>query len=185
LEHLLEQMQVKIQQVAVDGMQEFRLIHEGKHQFLEAHEGPGEPKETFDSAPYHRFPSPLLLRPFAHPGDGRAVVGEEVGFHPEVVVHVRDDALDVVLGGFDGGDGGAEPELLVGIEAEEPGDFENLAGFQLAGKTFTMPARDGFVPPHRPFPARQPIHGLEVHDRPETFNVVHWPAGLLKNAVWA
>ena len=45
--------------------------------------------------------------------------------------------------------------------------------FQLAGQALLPPALDGLVPPHGPFPARQPIDRLEVHHRTESLDVVH------------
>src|SRR5664279_23104 len=86
-----------------------------------------------------------------------------------------------MLGGLDGWVGGAEPELLIGIQAEVLGNLKHLAALERDGQAFLMPAPDGLVPPHRPFPARQAIHRLEVHHRPKALDVVHcdgggWPA---------
>ena len=45
--------------------------------------------------------------------------------------------------------------------------------FSADRQPLAMPAPDGLVPPHRPLPARQPVHWLEVHHCPESFDVVH------------
>jgi len=73
-----------------------------------------------------------------------------------------DGALDVVLHGLNGGSRGGEPELLVGIEAEVSGDFENAG--EIGGEPFGVPAIDGQVPPHGPHPAGETVDGLEVHE---------------------
>ena len=117
--------------------------------------------------------APLALGPRPHGGDGRRVAGEQARAQAQVVVHVRHRALDVVLRGFDGRLGGAKPELLVGVEAELLRDLDHLAELQVARQPFAVPAGDGLVPPHGPFPTRQAVHRLEVHDGAETFNVVH------------
>ena len=36
-----------------------------------------------------------------------------------------------------------------------------------------MPALNRLVPPHGPFPARQPVDRLEVHNGAKSFNVIH------------
>jgi hypothetical protein len=79
----------------------------------------------------------------------------------------------MMLRGFNGCICRAKPELLIGIEAEVAGDFENLTEMQFAGQTLAVPSGNGLVPPHSPFPTRQPIHRLEIHDGSKTFNVIH------------
>src|SRR5208337_4158703 len=95
----------------------------------------------------------------------------ERGENAQVVVHVGDGALDVVLHGFDGGSGGREPELLIGIEAKILGDFEDAG--EVGGEAFGVPAIDGQIPPHGPLPTRQAVDGLKVHEGAKAFNMVH------------
>src|ERR1017187_3589273 len=99
------------------------------------------------------------------------MVGIKRGPDAEVVVHVGDGALDVVLDGLDGGIGGAEPELLVGVQAEVLRDLEDVV--QTSRQALAVPAADGEIPPHGPFPARQPVHGLKTHERAKTLHVIH------------
>src|SRR6266545_7723636 len=99
------------------------------------------------------------------------MIGIKARQRPQVIVHVRNRSLDVMLLGSDGGTGRAEPELLVRVQAEVFVDFENVR--QLAGQSLLMPAGDRFVPPHGPFPARQAIDSLSINDCPESFDVVH------------
>ena len=119
--------------------------------------------------------SPLGLkgRPGAHRLDGGFVAWKEAWPDAAVVVHVGHHALDMMLDGLDGGLGGAEPELLVRVEAKPLGDLEDAVEWQVARQTLLVPAGDGPIPPHGPFPAGEPIHGLEVHDRTEPLGVVH------------
>ena len=84
-----------------------------------------------------------------------AVVGKETAAEPQVIVHVRDDPLDVVLHGLDRRIGRREPELLVGVQPEVLGDLEDPVEFRR--QALLLPAGDGLVPPHGPFPARQAI----------------------------
>src|SRR5512143_1561903 len=58
--HLVEQLQVELQQVGVDGMQQLRVIVEGEHEFLKAHERSWEPEKALHGGPYHSV-SLLLL----------------------------------------------------------------------------------------------------------------------------
>ncbi len=36
-----------------------------------------------------------------------------------------------------------------------------------------VPTPDGFVPPHSPFPPREAVDWLKIHDGAETLDVVH------------
>ncbi len=140
-------------------MQQFRLVGVGEHHGLKAEQRARKPEEAFERDPDYGFAARLAARPGAHGIDGRAVIGIERGQDAQVVVHVGDGALDVVLHGFDGGSGGGEPELLVGIEAEVLGDFEDSG--EIGREAFGVPAIDGQVPPHGPLPARQAVDGLQ------------------------
>ena len=61
--------------------------------------------------------------------------------------------------------------LLVRVEAEVLVDLEDAR--QLGRQPFGMPALDRLVPPHGPFPARQPVDRLEVHHGAKSFDVIH------------
>ena len=99
------------------------------------------------------------------------MIRKQLRADPQVIVHVGDDALDVVLDSFDRRIGGAEPELLVGVVAEVLGDVEYRV--QLGGQSLGPPAGDGLVPPHGPFPNRQPVYALAGHHRSKSFDMVH------------
>ena len=173
LQDLVEEAEVEFEEIGVDPVDELRLVVEGEAHPLEVHQGPGEPEEPLESAPDHRLAPALEIGPGAHRLYGLAVRREEAGPDPEVVIHRGDDPLHVVLRGLDGGVGGAEPELLVGIEAEVAGDLKDPAVRQRGRQPFAMPPGDGLVPPHGPLPPREPVHGLEAHHGPEALDVVH------------
>ena len=59
------------------------------------------------------------------------------------------------------------------IESEETGNIENLAEAQLPGQALAVPPVNGLVPPHGPFPTRQPVHRLKIQDGAKSFNVIH------------
>ena len=121
--------QVEIGQVLVDAVDQFRLVVEGQADLGEAHQRPREPEVALQRDPDDRLAAVLERGPGPHRLDRRAVIGEELRPQPQVIVHVRDDPLDVMLHGLDRRVGGREPELLVGIEAEILGDVED--GVQL------------------------------------------------------
>ncbi len=164
-------LQVEVGQVLVDAVDQFRLVVEGQADLREAHQGPREPEVAFQRDPDDGLACGLPRGPRAHRLDRPAVVGKQPRPDPQVIVHVGDDALDVVLHGLDRRIGRREPELLVGIQAEVLGDVEDRV--QLGGQAFRLPAGDGLVPPHGPFPARQAIDRLEVHHGTEPFDVIH------------
>ena len=58
-------------------------------------------------------------------------------------------------------------------ETGDRDDLEDPIEGQLARQALAMPALDRLVPPHRPFPDGQAIHGLKIHHRPEPFDVIH------------
>jgi len=70
------------------------------------------------------------------------VRGKELRPDAKVVVHVGDDALDVVLRGFDRRVGGAEPELLVGVEAEVRAISKIRDSLELSRQALLVPAAD-------------------------------------------
>lgn len=178
-EDLVEETEIELEEVFVDAVEEFGLVAKGEHEFFEAHEGAGEPEEAFEGAPDDSLSPALPLGPGAHALDALGVGGKEVGANAQVIVHVGDDAFDVVLGGFDGGVGGAEPELLVGIEAEVLGDVDDLAELEFAREAFLVPTVNGFIPPHGPLPTGQAVDGLKVHYRAEAVNMRHLFCGHL------
>jgi hypothetical protein len=53
-----------------------------------------------------------------------------------------------------------------------PGDSEDIAELQPRGQAFAMPAGDGLVPPHGPFPSGQAIGRQKVHHRPKAFHMI-------------
>ena len=73
----------------------------------------------------------LTIGPGAHGLDRGFVAGIEAWPDAMVVVHIGHPALDMMLDGLDGGLGGAEPELLVRVEAETPGDVEDSVEWQV------------------------------------------------------
>ena len=101
------------------------------------------------------------------------VIRKQLRPDAQVVVHVGNHAFDMMLRGFDGRIRGAEPELLIGVEPEVTGNVENLAEAQLTGQALAVPPVNGLVPPHGPFPTRQPVHRLKIHDGAKSFNVIH------------
>jgi len=115
----------------------------------------------------------LTLGPRPHRLDRAAVVREEFPAQPQIVVHIGNDSLDVVLHRLDSVVRGREPELLVGIEPKVFGDIEDA--FQLRSQPLSFPVGDGLVPPHGPFPTRQSVHRLEIHHAAKTFYMIHGP----------
>ena len=173
---LVEDPQVVLDKVLVDSVDQLGLIVEGEAHFGEAHQGAGKPEKALQGDPDHCLAAGLASSPGAHGVDRLAVIGKKPPAHAEVVVHCGDDALDVVLQGVDRRVGGGKPELLVGVQPEILADVEDA--FQLGRKTLPFPVGDGLVPPHGPFPARQPVDGLEIDDRLESLDVVHQVNGL-------
>jgi hypothetical protein len=171
LADLLEQAEVEGEQIAVDAVQQLRLIVVGEHHPVKAEQRARKPEEAFERDPDNGLAARLAGGPGAHGIDGRAVIGIERGQHAQVVVHIGDGAFDVVLHGFDGGCRGGKPELLIGIEAKVFGDFENAG--EVGGESLGVPAIDGQVPPHGPLPAGQAVDGLKIHEGAKTFDVIH------------
>ncbi len=80
-------------------------------------------------------------------------------------------ALDVMLLGFNGRVCGAEPVLFVRVEPEVRVYVKNAG--QLDRQPFAMPTLNRLVPPHGPFPARNAVNVLEVHQGSESLYVIH------------
>ena len=140
LQDLVQQAEVEREQVAVDLMQQLRLVDEGQHELLESHQRAREPEEPLQRAPHHRLAPSLPLCPGRHARNRRIVAREQLRPDAPVVVHVGDDPLHVMLRRLDGRVGRAEPELLVGVEAEVLGDVEHLAELELDRQALAMPA---------------------------------------------
>ena len=71
------------------------------------------------------------------------MIGKKPRPDAEIIVHVRHDPLHVVLHRVDSRVRGAEPELLVGVQAEIAGDVENA--FQRLRQSLPPPPRDRLV----------------------------------------
>ena len=157
----------------IDAMHQFRFVVIRVAQPLEIHQRPWKPEKALQRHPDHGLTARLPGGPRLHPGDGRRMIREEIGENAQVIIHAAHHTLGVVLRGRDGRLRGAEPELLIRIEAEILGDLEDLAVLEFTRQAFTMPARNGFVPPHCPLPNRQTIPWLELHHRPKPFDMIH------------
>jgi len=171
LQHLLKDVQVELGQVRVDAVDQLRLVVEGQADLGEPHQGAREPEASLQRDPHHGLAARLALGPGTHRLDRRAVIGKQCRPHAQVIIHVGDDPLHVMLHRLDRGIRGGEPELLVGVQPEILGDVEDA--FQFGGQALALPAGDRLVPPHGPLPSGKPIHGLEAHQRAEALAVIH------------
>ena len=162
---LLQDLQIEIGQVLIDLVDQLGLVVEGQADFRESHQRAGKPEVPFDRDPHDGLPVGLPPSPRPHRFDRLGVVGEEVGPNLEVIVHVGDDALDVVLHGLDGRIGRGEPELLVGVEPEVLGDVEY--GFQLCGQPLLSSMRRSSRPTTWPIPSAAADRPAENPSRPE------------------
>ena len=102
--------------------------------------------------------------------------GKNRGRTAQVIVHVGDDPLHVVLHGLDRRIGGREPELLVRVQAEVLGNVEDTV--QAAGSP--SPFHRAMVSSHHMAHShmRQPIHRLEIHDSAKAFDMIHEPGSI-------
>ena len=124
----IDQVEVVVEQVLVDLVDQLGLVVEAQAEPLEAHQRARKPEEALERAPDDGLAPCLALGPGTHGLDGGLVAGKKARPDAAVIVHVRDDALDVMLDGLDGRLGGAEPELLVGVEAEVLGRCRRPGG---------------------------------------------------------
>ena len=171
--HLAHEVDIELQEVTVDRVNKLGLVIEGIAEFSDIHQCPGEPEESLESGPDDNLAAFLLLGPGTHRFESLTMVGVEPRLDSEIVVHIGNDALNMVLSGFNSGLGGAEPELHVRVKAEILGYGEDIIEFEVGRQAFVMPSLDGLVPPHGPFPARQPVNRLEVHYSAKTLYMIH------------
>jgi hypothetical protein len=89
----------------------------------------------------------------------------------QVVVHIRDNPLYMVLLGLNSRVCGAEPVLLIGIKPQVLMYLKNV--FHTSRQTLAVPTLNGHVPPHGPFPYRQAINLFKIHCGSESFHMIH------------
>ncbi|MDR1011077.1 MAG: hypothetical protein LBM04_08100, partial [Opitutaceae bacterium] len=84
-------------------MNEFRLVVVGEHETLETHERARKPEKALQRYPDHDIAVPLALSPRRHVRDGLIVRGKYLWPQCQVIVHIADDALNMMLNRLDCG----------------------------------------------------------------------------------